>query len=456
MKKLTTVILMVLVCGAVWGQTNITDKDSKSTPIYHNDGKVGVGTDLPSSKLDVSGMITSSTKGWNLAKIHSETNDQAVISLKNLQQEWRLITQPTQAMGKFYLYNQTKQNAVLVAQPNGNIGIGTTNISEKLSLFDSGTNQVTTQYCNKNTGLGKGNGFIVGIEAAGNGVIWNRENHYIRFGTNATERMRITNIGYVGIGTNNPKCLVDIVDNEKPILRLRNPQGGESQVGIELVRSGDEFGSDANTDWRLLNAGGNLDFQFQTTYENINNGELSSSMYLQYDGKVGIGTTTPSATLDVAGNIKAHEIEVTLAAMQDLQLKGTLAANNITYTANGNTADFVFEDNYQLKDLSEVEAFIKSNKHLPEIPSATEMEEAGVNLAEMNKLLLMKVEELTLYAIEQKAEAERLKAEVGKVRSNESEVRSELEKEREERRAMRGEIEELKKLVMELIKTPKP
>jgi hypothetical protein len=206
----------------------------------------------------------------------------------------------------------------------------------------------------------------------------------------------------------------------------------------------------------LLNAGGNLDFQFQTTYENINNGELSSSMYLQYDGKVGIGTTTPSATLDVAGNIKAHEIEVTLAAMQDLQLKGTLAANNITYTANGNTADFVFEDNYQLKDLSEVEAFIKSNKHLPEIPSATEMEEAGVNLAEMNKLLLMKVEELTLYAIEQKAEAERLKAEVGKVRSNESEVRSELEKEREERRAMRGEIEELKKLVMELIKTPKP
>ncbi len=115
---------------------------------------------------------------------------------------------------------------------------------------------------------------------------------------------------------------------------------------------------------------------------------------------VGIGTTTPSAKLDVAGNIKAHEIEVTLAAMNDLQLKGTLAANNITYTANGNTADFVLEDNYQLKDLSEVEAFIKSNKHLPEIPSATEMEATGVNLAEMNKLLLMKVEELTLYSIE--------------------------------------------------------
>ena len=84
----------------------------------------------------------------------------------------------------------------------------------------------------------------------------------------------------------------------------------------------------------------------------------------------------------------------------------TIAANNITYTTNGNTADFVFEDNYHLKDLSEVEAFIKTNKHLPEIPSADEMEETSVNLAEMNKLLLMKVEELTLYSIEQEKRLE--------------------------------------------------
>ncbi len=175
-------------------------------------------------------------------------------------------------------------------------------------------------------------------------------------------------------------------------------------------------------------------------------------------GKVGIGTTTPSAKLDVAGNIKAHEIEVTLAAMHDLQLNGTLAANNITYTANGNTADFVFEDNYQLRDLSEVEAYIKANRHLPEIPSANEMEATGVNLAEMNKLLLMKVEELTLYSIE-------LEKKVEKVRSSESAVRKEMEEKVEglelkveelsdEKRAMRGEMEELKKMVMELVNDP--
>ena len=83
----------------------------------------------------------------------------------------------------------------------------------------------------------------------------------------------------------------------------------------------------------------------------------------------------------------------------DLNLNGNLAANNITVKANGNTADFVFEEEYNLRELSEVENFIKTNKHLPDIPSATEMEEQGVNLAEMNKLLLQKVEELTLYSI---------------------------------------------------------
>ncbi|MCT4644081.1 MAG: hypothetical protein N4A74_03775 [Carboxylicivirga sp.] len=126
----------------------------------------------------------------------------------------------------------------------------------------------------------------------------------------------------------------------------------------------------------------------------------------------------------------------------NIETKATIKATEIKVEAQ--TADFVFEDNYQLKDLSEVEAFIKTNKHLPDIPSAAEMEETGVNLAEMNKLLLMKVEELTLYAIEQKSEAERLKAEVSEVRSSESEVRRELEEERDERRAMRSEMEKMK------------
>ncbi len=103
---------------------------------------------------------------------------------------------------------------------------------------------------------------------------------------------------------------------------------------------------------------------------------------------LGIGKEpTSDAVLDVAGTIRASEIKV-----------------------EAQTADFVFEEDYNLKDLSEVENYIKVHKHLQEIPSASEMEASGVNLAEMNKLLLQKVEELTLYSIEMEKARKKLEA----------------------------------------------
>ena len=72
-------------------------------------------------------------------------------------------------------------------------------------------------------------------------------------------------------------------------------------------------------------------------------------------------------------------------------------------------ADFVFEPDYNLKPLSEVEAFVKENKHLPEIPSEKEMQANGLNVNEMQIKLLQKIEELTLYVIGQQKEIESLK-----------------------------------------------
>ena len=138
------------------------------------------------------------------------------------------------------------------------------------------------------------------------------------------------------------------------------------------------------------------------------------AMTIRSNKYVGIGTSNPQAKLHVNGNVRATEISVLTASISDMKLTGTLAANNIVYKANGNTADFVFDDTYKLRPLTEVESFINANQHLPEIPSAKEMEDEGVDLAEMNKMLLQKVEELTLYLIKHQNEINELKKKLNK------------------------------------------
>jgi hypothetical protein len=71
--------------------------------------------------------------------------------------------------------------------------------------------------------------------------------------------------------------------------------------------------------------------------------------------------------------------------------------------------DYVFAPDYNLKSLSEVEAFIKANKHLPGIPSASEIDANGIKLGEMTNLLTQKIEELTLYTIELQKQVDELK-----------------------------------------------
>lgn len=75
-----------------------------------------------------------------------------------------------------------------------------------------------------------------------------------------------------------------------------------------------------------------------------------------------------------------------------------------------NAADYVFADDYELKPLSEVEAYVKENKHLPGVPSADEFSNQGMNVSKMSNLLLEKVEELTLHVIQLQKEIEMLKA----------------------------------------------
>ena len=85
----------------------------------------------------------------------------------------------------------------------------------QLTVKNTSATQTTTTYTNTNTGTATTNGFVTGIEAAGNGLVWHRNNTYIRFGTNAAERMRILANGRIGIGRTNPDEMLHVNGNIK-------------------------------------------------------------------------------------------------------------------------------------------------------------------------------------------------------------------------------------------------
>ncbi|MCW3787917.1 hypothetical protein [Plebeiibacterium sediminum] len=201
--------------------------------------------------------------------------------------------------------------------------------------------------------------------------------------------------GYVGIGYSNPSYKLDVDGTTRTnslitenIKILKNGTTSKILFSAQTNDPG-EIRHIENNNSAQLWIDPSDDFDAGATNDFFIVGEPDTNtqrFWVRGDGatyinkSLGIGKTpTSDAKLDVAGTIRAEEILV---------------------EANGNTADFVFADDYSLKDLAEVENYIKSHKHLPDIPSAEEMEASSVNLAEMNKLLLQKVEELTLYTIE--------------------------------------------------------
>jgi len=117
------------------------------------------------------------------------------------------------------------------------------------------------------------------------------------------------------------------------------------------------------------------------------------------DGKIGIGTTIPDELLTVKGKIHTQEVLV--------DLDGAVAPDYVFETYYNGFSEMM--PNYSLIALEDLEAFLKENNHLPNVPSAETMETEGISLKEMNLLLLQKIEELTLYTLQQQKEIDALK-----------------------------------------------
>lgn len=295
-------------------------------------------------------------------------------------------------------------SAQSVFPTNGaNVGIGTTNPTDKLQI--------------------EGNQFSIRNSTTNNGIIFNVNafGHPAILPTNGIGTMDKSLLlapygGNVGIGLTNPTSKLDVFGNIKSFnaafgqinsnTSTKNWANFSSNNHGSVLMSSNLFFSD-NDDQKIANTHSTMsgasivipgNFQnhqggivfYTNTPGSVTEGQAftgSLSMVIKANGDIGIGTATPREKLSVNGNIRAREIKVDAT----------------------NWPDYVFATDYHPLSPDELERYISANKHLPGLPSAKEAEENGVELGKMNKKLLEKIEELTLYMIGQQKEINELK-----------------------------------------------
>lgn len=185
--------------------------------------------------------------------------------------------------------------------------------------------------------------------------------------------------GKIGIGTSSPLTNLDVrtSDQSGVIATFLSDKGipDGSEVHRWAIRTGRSYDYPNRTlDFGMVSDQHGSNPAFYVAPKGV------EAFRITEDGIVGIGTSDPDPNfmLSVNGPIRTKEVEV-----------------------QADWSDFVFYDDYELRTLEEVENYIEENKHLPDIPSEAEVAKNGIKVGEMNAKLLQKVEELTLYLIEQ-------------------------------------------------------
>lgn len=292
--------------------------------------------------------------------------------------------------------NEGEKGRTNLILPHGNIGLGTLSPSEKLEVL--GNIRVSKGIFAKSLHVDKVQVATLTVEKD------------IFVGRN------ILLEGNLGIGVSNPAERLDIQGN---------------------IRVSDGIVADNTKSKTLSVEDGN--FSNQLKVKNL----------FTVDGLTGLGVSSPQEKLDVGGNIKTsgsfigQDLQVRTGAFSDditvsrnmavegnALFKGNLgigtenldgytlsvdgkirASGDIRVYPAGEWADYVFAEEYALRPLREVAAYINHHKHLPDLPSATEVQQEGIQLGEMDARLLQKIEELTLYIIQLEQENRQAKNE---------------------------------------------
>ena len=258
--------------------------------------------------------------------------------------------------------------------------------------------------------------------------------------------------GNVGIGNTNPQARLDVDGSLKATSATINDLLSAQSANVSkamLFDAGANYYPEGRWGIELNATDYGLDFW---KYNPLTKPHFHSVLLLSNNGNVGISNTNPQARLDVNGSLKATSATITNSltanalnaqsatitnsltantlnaqsatitnsltanalnisgaiAAQSANINGKIKAKEVEVTLVG-WPDFVFDNNYNLLSLSEVEQYIKQNNRLPNIPSAKEVTENGIELGEMQSKLLQKIEEMTLYIIDLKKQMDELK-----------------------------------------------
>lgn len=229
-----------------------------------------------------------------------------------------------------------------------------------------------------------------GIKYTGSGL-----NFYIPNNTNYL--MYIRNNGYVGIGTSSPTEKLEVSGNAKAtnITATSSVQSSTLTVTGNVV-----FSALSGSSSKVLTIGSNGTLSSADMSEmNDGMGDHIATMNLNLNGKKIVGATNGTNGIFVAQNGNVRIGAGTASPTKTLEVNGTIRSKEVLVEV-ANWSDFVFDKDYDLRTLMEVESYIKENGHLPDVPSAEEVKTNGVDVGEMNAILLQKIEELTLYIIE--------------------------------------------------------